>query len=755
MTPPERTAATAPRHTTPFVVLLVGFSLLSSIVAAGILGFSLFSLFDDREDLARLRSEFQRRSQLYAHAINRADRTLGHSLEGKDQPTEVAGTLNLISEALTATPPGSLLRLEDTVRDSLRRQKSLLRESENLRMDRVEVQAEIEARLSQLETLKLDLEDITQHPEGFPLLEVLGHVEHLLEHEQHGILHIPAPPRSVETALQHSSSNLGSLRAQLEELDRATERRDLQPSARVTALIEALHASIGTPAEGRGDHGLADRLLQRSRLETHRRNLNDRRDLLVASASDTLARFDRESNDNLNSSLARAEDRLKDGLTASFGMLCLVAATAGVVGWMLPKAIRKQMEKLGQLNDTLRHQSAELLRLSLIAKRTDNPVVLTDPQARIEWVNAAFERMSGYSLADLLGRTPGSVLQCEETDAAMVQYMRQSIREGRGFRAEVLNRNRRGERYWVQIDAQPICNDRGILTHYMSIQRDMTLRREAEQTLIKAKEAAEAASRAKAEFLAVMSHEIRTPLNGIIGFCSVLSVTDLDQEQRECVQAMETSGLALLTLLNDMLDFSQIDSGKLVIESVPVQPRKLLADVICLFEAKARENSVTIRERWDPLVPEVILSDPMRIRQILMNLVGNAVKFTKDGCIEIHGAFEPVGPDQGNLRFTIADTGIGISEEQLDRLFQPFVQADSSTTRKYGGTGLGLAICKRLCDLLRGKISVTSSLGRGSTFTVTIPTGLAASAPAPRSDLVETARPTLGFSLSGDQQRRP
>ena len=265
---------------------------------------------------------------------------------------------------------------------------------------------------------------------------------------------------------------------------------------------------------------------------------------------------------------------------------------------------------------------------------------------------------------------------------------------------------------------------------------------ERKQALRDAKEAAEAASRAKSEFLANMSHEIRTPMNGVLGMAQLLAGTEQTAEQREYTAIIHSSAEALLTVINDILDLSRIEASKIELERLAFQPRALVHELADIFGAQAAARATGFSATVVDEVPEWVVGDAGRLRQILNNLLGNAVKFTEQGEVALWLHLESAGPGEARLRFTVRDTGIGMTAETVAGLFAPFYQADASTTRRFGGTGLGLSIAQRLADLMGGTIAAASTPGAGSSFTVTLPFGIdaaihaaAAAAAAPAAPL--------------------
>ena len=380
-----------------------------------------------------------------------------------------------------------------------------------------------------------------------------------------------------------------------------------------------------------------------------------------------------------------------------------------------------------EASQALLQSQAVARKLSLVASRTDNPVFIIKPDGLIEWVNDSFERVTEYAFAEVVGRNPASFTTGPETCQRTLRRIRSAVRNGRGISADIVVYSKSGRKYHVQIEIQPIRNELGTVENFIAIESDITARVETENALRRAKTEADLASRAKSEFLASMSHEIRTPMNGVIGMTSLLLDSSLNDEQRDSVNTIRSSGEALLAIINDLLDFSKIESGKLELEHSPFDLGACVEETLELFAGQAAARRIEVASFIDPEVPAVVMGDANRIRQILANLINNAVKFTPSGNVSVtvglvdaDETHPPLCVNHRILSIAVKDSGIGIPPESVDRLFKPFSQVDSSTTRKYGGTGLGLAICQRLCSLMGGRIGVTSELNRGSTFTFTV-----------------------------------
>jgi len=366
-----------------------------------------------------------------------------------------------------------------------------------------------------------------------------------------------------------------------------------------------------------------------------------------------------------------------------------------------------------------RMEEAELQKLRAAVEQSANIIVITDPSGKIEYVNPAFEKGSGYTAAEAMGNNP-RVLKSGEQDAAFYKNLWETITAGKTWRGQFHNKRKDGSLYWEAATISPVHKATGEISHYVAVKEDITERKAMEGRLGEALIRAEAAAHAKSEFLAVMSHELRTPLNGVLGFAELLSYSPLDDEQRDYAQTIRDSGNHLLAVVNDVLDFSSIEKGTLTLHAGPVVISELLESSDHAISKAAADKGLEFRREVASGVPEQIIGDDRRIRQILLNLLGNAVKFTASGSVVFRVATASVG-GRPALDFTVEDTGPGISPGMLGHLFKPFTQADSTFSREFDGTGLGLAISKRLAEAMDGSITVVSTPGQGSAFTFHFP----------------------------------
>jgi len=371
-----------------------------------------------------------------------------------------------------------------------------------------------------------------------------------------------------------------------------------------------------------------------------------------------------------------------------------------------------------EITDRKRMEAQLSEQLHLVEELIENiplPVYLKDTAGRYVRLNRAFELFFQVSRESFIGRTLHDLLPPE--DARQHAAMDRELFASKGTQVyEALIHSRDGSAHDTIYRKVVLTRPDGSVSGLLGIIVDITDRKRAEIEVLRAKEAAEAASRAKSDFLANMSHEIRTPMNGVIGMTDLALETALTSEQREYLNIAKSSAESLLTIINDILDFSKIEAGKLLVEDIPFDLHRLIAETLKPLALRAHEKDIEILSEVMPEVPRYVKGDPSRIRQVLVNLVGNAIKFTNQGEIALQADLLQLQNDHAVIHFSVRDTGIGISADKQGLIFDAFAQEDSSTTRKYGGTGLGLSICRRLVELMGGRMWLHSQLGEGSTF---------------------------------------
>lgn len=387
--------------------------------------------------------------------------------------------------------------------------------------------------------------------------------------------------------------------------------------------------------------------------------------------------------------------------------------------------IADQYNRVLDAGDKARSELQEReVRYRSIFEHMASAVVTIDEKGRIEEFNVAAEKMFGYTCTEAMGENVCMLIPAtgQENqvgclawggDLEVLREIKGLRKDGTAFLMEVI----------VSENIIPTGIDKNSRSIFTAILSDLTERKEAEIELIRAKEAAEASDRAKSEFLTNMSHELRTPMTAILGFSDALIHSESNPETIDAATTIKRNGEHLLDLVNDILDIPKIESEKVEVRKTDCSPRAIVDDVASFMKGQAEDKSLQIEVRFEGSLPETIHTDPLRLRQILINIVGNALKFTDQGSIQIITRCLNPLDEKPKLQFKVMDTGIGIPEDRIEALFQPFTQADYSTSRMFGGTGLGLTISKRLANLLGGDISISSKVGRGSTVSITISTG--------------------------------
>jgi PAS domain S-box-containing protein len=422
-----------------------------------------------------------------------------------------------------------------------------------------------------------------------------------------------------------------------------------------------------------------------------------------------------------------------------------------VAGTLVVGVVLNHLRATERLRAHVRDRRAEDATLSLVARYATNVVLITDAKGRTEWANDAFERVTGYTVDEARGREPGALLQGPDSDPETIALMSERVRAHKGFDVDIVNYTKDGRAYWVRILCEPVeAPDEPL--RFIAVEEDITTRKHAElqlaesraqleNQLLQTMEAqarveeqaaqlaelaesendlrvkAEAAEKAKGEFLASMSHEIRTPMTGILGLSDMLlDDKALDSATVHKVQRIKAAAQSLIEIINDILDISKVEAGKIELDLSEFETRDLADEVVHLLEGRAKEKGVAVEIVVEDGAPRAVIADRTRLRQILWNLLGNALKFTSEGRVTV-----TLSGDTETLRIDVEDTGIGIKADVLPKLFSEFTQADASISRRFQGTGLGLAICKRLVELMDGVIGVESTFGEGSRFWFRIP----------------------------------
>lgn len=389
----------------------------------------------------------------------------------------------------------------------------------------------------------------------------------------------------------------------------------------------------------------------------------------------------------------------------------------------------------------LREKEEKLYLYQLALEQSPNAVVITDEDNKIVYVNRQFTLITEYGSDEVMGNDPG-FLKSGSTPKTKYEQLWDTLEEGRIWTGEFYNRKKNGQFYWEKAVISPIQNSVGRTTHYLAIKEDVTLQKAMEdelrrtrvmaennleksqyymKQLEKARREAELANRAKSEFLANMSHEIRTPLNGLLGMISLLELSSLSKEQMENLEVIRICGDNLLNVINNVLDFSKIESGKMELDYTSFAFADWLEKSMSVHQSQADKKGIQLLWVVDSHLPRQLSGDPKHLQQIINNLVGNAIKFTDHGQVKVTVNQLVKEEERLWVEIKISDTGMGIPKEAIPRLFDSFTQLDGSITRRFGGTGLGLSITRQLIELMGGSIEVKSTVGEGSEFSVTIP----------------------------------
>lgn len=407
------------------------------------------------------------------------------------------------------------------------------------------------------------------------------------------------------------------------------------------------------------------------------------------------------------------------------------AMKAGVYDYLVKDSSRNYLDQLPvtidnaisykRANEKLRAMEHEVEKLLWVVSKTENSMVIADKNGKIEWVNEGFERLTGFSQQEVV-ETYGDMLLRNNLSGLNPRspHYKTLTEEKRSVSYESKNYSKDGKELWVFTTITPVLDSTGEITKIIAIDSDISERKEVEFELILAKQKAEKLAHTKEEFLANMSHEIRTPMNAIMGMAELLKETKLDHKQQEYLKSISFASENLLTLINDVLDLAKMEAGEMKFENVPFDLRQLLDSIGGMLQFRVNEKNLEYRCNVDNEVPKELKGDPTRLNQILLNLLGNAIKFTEKGFVELNVKPLSKADNEVELQFEVVDTGIGIPKSKQKSIFESFKQGENETTRRYGGTGLGLSIVKKLLHFQGGDITVDSTPDEGSTFRVVI-----------------------------------
>lgn len=435
--------------------------------------------------------------------------------------------------------------------------------------------------------------------------------------------------------------------------------------------------------------------------------------------------------------------------------IAVEAMKAGIYDYLVKDAERTYLEQLPvtidnaishrRAEERLREMEREVEKLLWVVSKTENSLVIANKNGKIEWVNEGFERLTGFNIGEVI-ETYGDMLLRNNLSGLNPRstHYKTIMTDKRSVSYESKNYSKDGREFWVLTTITPILDGNNEIQKIIAIDSDITERKRVELELIQSKQRAEHLAKVKEEFLANMSHEIRTPMNAIIGMAELLSETKLDTKQKNYLSSIQFASENLLSLINDVLDLSKLDSGEMVFENVPFNIREQLESIVDMLQFKINEKKLELNCEIDKNVPEQLSGDPIKLNQVLLNLLSNAIKFTEKGHVSVKVKALDKNPDgKLNVRFEIMDSGIGIPENKHKQIFESFRQGQSETTRKYGGTGLGLTITKKLINLQGGEISLKSEVDKGTTFTVV----LAYEVSDVKSDKKKTdSKPTLDYT---------